>query len=649
MNPILTFSGFGSPISLSRNLVLLSLLSIPFLNVQAQTREQSLSPENKQEIYKSMGNLPLSFIQNAGQWDESIRYQGTSPGWGANIYFLNDALSFGFSRWSENANRTRNSHSPRKRADKPEASEYDYLVWNLHFKGASPAATVTALEPGETHYNYLIGTDSTKFRRNVGDFHLVQYNNIYEGIDLKYYGSAQKLEYDFVLKPGADIRSIQMDCEGIKNLNITDQGKLEITTAWGSLLEEIPGSYQVVKGEKKEVKIHYRKIDEHTFGFSADETYDNNNLLVIDPISYAWGTFVGGAGGDGYISDITVDNAGNVYGTGWYNTAFPTTAGCYTHNAPGGGYYGDAYIFKLNPSASTLVWATYLGGASSYEQGEGIDVSATGEVYVTGWTQSNDFPTTAGAISSTFGGFQDVWVTHFNTTGTNLLYSTYVSGTYSDYAYALVLDAAGHAFVTGYSGSPNWPTTPGVVGPSTINSDAFVFELNTTGTAFLFNTFVHGGNANCVGYGLALDAAGNSYITGYTYGMTATTGAYQTTIGSAATFPDAFASKLDATGSTLIYNTFLGGDNWEEGNGITVDQTGNAYVTGFTRSANFPLSTGAYIATAPGTSGNFNAPWLLKLNPAGSGMIYSTFIATDGAGYSVQVNNAGETFVSGNL
>ncbi|MFI5150393.1 MAG: SBBP repeat-containing protein [Bacteroidia bacterium] len=486
MNPINRFRDIHYKLITSS--VLGVVIQALFLtNLQAQSSSHSFTKEDKNRIYESMAAMPLSFISNEGQWNKDIQYRGTSPGWGANIYFMKDALSFGFSRLSKYAEQQRNTRCSMKDPNRTLAAEYDYLVWNLHFKGASAAATVSAEEKGETQYNYLIGDDSTRFHRNVSEYHLVEYKNIYDGIDLRYHGSAKKLEYDFILKPGADINAIQMDCEGIEKLDINAQGKLEITTAWGSLMEEIPGSWQMLNGEKKEVKIRYRKINEHCFGFSADESYDPHNLLVIDPISYAWGTFVGGAGGDGYISDITVDNAGNVYGTGWYNTAFPTTAGCYTHNAPGGGYYGDAYIFKLNPTASTMVWATYLGGASSYEQGEGIDVSATGEVYVTGWTQSTDFPTTPGAISTVFGGFQDVWVTHFNTTGSALLYSTYVSGTYSDYAYALVLDAAGHAFVTGYSGSPNWPTTPGVTGTATTNSDAFVFELNTTGTGFIYS------------------------------------------------------------------------------------------------------------------------------------------------------------------
>jgi hypothetical protein len=345
---------------------------------------QYTDPVDKKKIQEGIANIPVTFQENLGQWDKKILFQGTSPAWGATISFMNDGLSFGFCRDTKQIEMGEKA---------PAVVPHEYMVWNMEFKNSNPNVQLSSEEKEESHINYLIGKEASKHITGVPAYRILKYNNIFENIDIRYYSKAKSLEYDFILKPDANISKIEMECKGVKGINVNEKGQLEIATTWGTLLEEIPESYQIVNGEKKLVKIKYRKIDNTTFGFGVEDLYDHNLDLVIDPINLAWSTFVGGAG-DGYISDITVDPNGNVYGTGWYNPVFPTTPGSYQPSFQGGSGYGDAYVFKLNPAATAYAYSTYLGGTVDYEQGEGIAVNAAGEVYVTGWTQSTDFPTT---------------------------------------------------------------------------------------------------------------------------------------------------------------------------------------------------------------------------------------------------------------
>ncbi|MBC7865332.1 MAG: PKD domain-containing protein [Bacteroidia bacterium] len=629
-------------------------------NVDAQNT--IVSPSEKEKILENIGNFPVTFRQNVGQWDDKILFQGSSPRWGSGIYFMKDQLSFGFVREEEedeeeeheriHHNRRKKRHESNKAEKSDENIEhFEYMVWNMRFKECNANAEILAEGKQDSRVNYMIG-DKSKHRSNVPDFSVLTYQNIYDNISAKYYSTGRDLKYDFILKPGADISKIQLECDGVKNLRINEKGQMEIKTPWGILLEEIPESYQIIKGRKKQIKISYRKIDKNTFGFVADENYNPQYDLVIDPINFAWSTFAGGGpGADGYISEITVDPSGNVYGTGWYNAGFPTTPGSYDQSYNAGGGYGDAYVFKLNATASTMVYATYIGGATSYEQGQAIIANAAGEVYVCGWTQSTDFPTTAGAFNTAFNGtsFQDIVVFKLNATGSALVYSTFVGGMYSDYAYAMALDPSGNVYVTGYSTNFNldFPTTPGAYLPSamTSNGGVYVFKMNSTGSAMVYSTFT--GNPSGRGLGIDVNTAGEAVLTGFNYGnMDITPGVFNPTPNvNIGIYPDAFAQKINPTGTSLVYSTYLGGDNWEEGNGIAMDLSGNAYVTGFTGSLNFPTTAGAFDVTQSGGSD----PWLLKLNTAGTALVYATFLAQDGIGYSVAVNYQNEVFFAGNM
>ncbi|MEP7290088.1 MAG: SBBP repeat-containing protein [Chloroflexota bacterium] len=304
------------------------------------------------------------------------------------------------------------------------------------------------------------------------------------------------------------------------------------------------------------------------------------------------------------------------------------------------GTYDSALPLVIDPG---LVYSTYLGG-SDYDVGAGIVVDSSGAAYVTGSTESTNFPTTPGSFQTAFNGVGDVFVVKLNTAGTGLVYSTYLSGG-NDAPSAIAVDSSGSVYVTGHTSSTDFPTTVGAF--QTIfggSNDAFATKLNTTGTALIYSTFL-GGSGEDIGTAIAVNSTGNAYITGYTYSPTfpTTPGAFQTTFNGV---NDVFVVKLNAAGTGLAYSTFLGGNNIDSSSGIAVDGGGSAYVTGSTNSVNFPTTAGAFQTIY---SGGVADVFVAKLNSTGTALVYSTYlggIQFDG-GYAIAVDSSGSAYVMG--
>jgi hypothetical protein len=307
---------------------------------------------------------------------------------------------------------------------------------------------------------------------------------------------------------------------------------------------------------------------------------------------------------------------------------------------------------KLNPAGSALVYTTYLGG-SYFDVGNGIAVDAGGNAYVTGATQSADFPTTAGAFQPTFAGpsgLSDAFVTKLDPTGSALVYSTYLSSALSS---AIAVDTEGNAYVTGQTGSVNFPTTAGVFQPIySGGGDAFVTKINPTGTALIYSTYL-GGNDIDFSTAIAADTDGNAYVTGTTASanFATTTGVFQPIYSGGG--GDAFVTKINPAGSALVYSTYLGGSSGGNGGeGIAVDADGNAYVAGFTASTNFPTTPGAFQSVY---AGGFGFAFVTKFNPTGSGLVYSTYLGgSDNKGMGINnwgtgiaIDAAGNAYVTG--
>ena len=365
--------------------------------------------------------------------------------------------------------------------------------------------------------------------------------------------------------------------------------------------------------------------------------YDPKQPLVIDPV-LVYSTYLGGSNYD-FGNGIAVDDAGIVYVTGrTYSTNFPT------HNAPYRQFAGgvdDAFIAKLNAGGTALVYATYLGGSGS-DSGLGIAVDSAGNAYVTGETQSPDFPT-PNALDPNLGGDRDAFIVKLNIDGTVLVYSTYLGGTYRDYGYGIAVDSAGNAYVTGETWSANFPTTSNALDSNLGGTwDAFIAKLNAGGTALVYATYL-GGSDYDEGWSIVVDSAGNAYVTGETSSVNfpTTANVLDPNLGGAS---DAFIVKLNAIGTALVYSTYLGGSNSDESLGIAVDSTGNVYVTGGTYSNDFPTRNAPYLNYSGGRD-----IFIAKLNAGGTALVYSTYLggSKDEWGSGIAVDGAGNAYVTG--
>jgi hypothetical protein len=386
-----------------------------------------------------------------------------------------------------------------------------------------------------------------------------------------------------------------------------------------------------------------------------------------DPSDLLYGTFIGGSDRDSGWG-IAVDGGGNAYVTGsTWSSDFPTTTVAFDPSYNGGKY--DAFVVKLDPNGSSLLYSTFIGG-SDYDSGYGIAVDGGGNAYVTGGTRSSDFPTTPEAFDRSYNGgylwWGDAFVIKLNPDGSSLSYGTFIGGSNADFGLGIAVDRGGNAYVTGGAGSSDFPKSEGAFDPSHNGGhfDAFAVKFNPNGSSLLYGTFI-GGSYSDYGYGIAVDGGGNAYVTGVTWSsdFPTTPEAFDPTCGTDGNcnydgtyYSDAFVVKLNPTGSSLFYGTFIGGSYSDYGRGIAVDGGGNAYVTGHTDSSDFPTTPGAFDPTC-GTDGNCNYDgtyyysdaFVVKLNPTGSSLFYGTFIggSSHDSGLDIAVDGGGNAYVSG--
>ena len=413
----------------------------------------------------------------------------------------------------------------------------------------------------------------------------------------------------------------------------------------GELIEPAPVIYQEQGGRRRKVGGGYVMRGAGRVGFNV-AAYNPRLPLIIDP-TLIYSTYLGGAG-SALGASVAVDSSGNAYVSGYTNSAdFPTTTGAF-QSANGGGE-ANVFVTKLNSSGSALVYSTYLGGSSDDEP-NCIAVDSSGDAYVTGETTSADFPTTTGAFQTALTGPQNAFVTKLNGGGSALVYSTLLGGSVIDQGEGIAIDSSGDSYLTGFTDSADFLTTLGafqnIAGGG---RDSFVTKLNAAGSALVYSTYL-GGSGYDLANRIAVDSSGDAYVTGETTSadFPTTTGAFQTALTGN---EGAFVTKLNAAGSALVYSTYLGGSdsnlplNIEVGGfGMAVDSSGDAYVTGVT-SAAFPTTTGAFQAALTGSQNAF----VTKLNPAGSALVYSTYLGGSDADSSlaIAVDLAGNAYVGG--
>jgi uncharacterized protein (TIGR03437 family) len=628
------------------------ILPAPFPNLAVQARSSSaasgLTTTGTSQAAQTYGRLPLSFEINQGQTDSRVKFLSRGHGYSLFLTASEAALRL---RIADCGLRIDKAHTPTA----PELGNPQSAIRNpqsplfrLKLVGANPAPQVTGLDELPGRSNYFIGNDPDKWRTNVPQYARVKYRDVYPGIDLIYYGQQRQLEYDLVVAPGADPRAIQLAFDGAEQMRIDQSGDLVLTVAGGELRQHQPVIYQMVNGARREIPGQYKliastssirnpqsAIRNQTVGFEISD-YDASLPLVIDPIlSYA--TYLG-SNGDDWTFDLAADFAGNTYITGTTSSLNFPAPGTSSNSFNGGSH--DAFVAKLNPGGSAVIYSTFIGGNGS-EEGHAIAVDRSGNAYLTGFTNSINFPTTAGVLGNNYGGGPfDGFATKLNSSGA-VVYSTFLGGNDIDRGNGIAVDFAGNAYITGETASPNFTTTPGSFRVAKSDgSEAFLTKLNSAGTAAVYSTFLENGAGNDV----AIDLAGNAYVTGQgTTLMTTTAGAAQTFFGGGAF--DAFVMKLNPAGSARLFSTFIGDTGDDRAFGIAVDFSGQAYVTGYTSSTNFPTAN-AIQATF---GGGVNDAFVTKLNAAGSAMVYSTYLGDlgDDRGASIAVDFAGNALVAG--
>jgi len=562
------------------------------------------------------------FLENRGQVAPAVRYYATNAE-GA-VFFEPRAVTI--------------DHAP----DAPGQSG---VAVRIDFPGVRSPRLV-ALHPQASKTHVLRGTDRGRWRTGLTTYSEVRYGGIAPGADLVYRVDGGRLKYDVVLGAGADLSTVRLHYEGVERLELAADGGLILRTQAGALREDRPYLYQDVNGRRREVKGGYRILPGNELGFWASD-YDRELPLVVDP-GVQWSTFLGGSSADN-VYGMTTDGSGNIYVVGATGSSdFPTTPGAYQ------GVFqstNDVVVTKLSSDGATAMWSTYLAGSGN-DDGRAIAVDASGNVYVAGNTGSTNFPVTPGAHRTTHaGGLSDGFVAKISSTGSSLVYCTFVGGNWDDNPRALAVDGSGNAIIAGSTNSLDYPVTSGVVkpvrNPSIVDgADGFLTKVNSNGSGLVWSTFFgsDGGTDNI--FALALDSSGRPTVVGWTLSPTfpVTATAYDRTY---AYRREGFITRLTSTVNGYVYSTFLGGDGHDECLGVALDGSGAAYVSGRTESTNFPTTSGA-----PGTGyagGTYDA-FAVKLGPNGDVLGYGTYLGGSGTdeGRGVTVTTQGVVTVTGN-
>ncbi len=667
-------------------LITVTFLLFPVAGLHDDSDRALVAAAPTGRIRHALAGLPLSFEPNLGQADPRVKF--LSRGRGYTLFLTKDQAILAMQEsgarsqepgeegrpWSEARGpslKDRNSklearNSAAHRAPNPDPESP--LV--LRLVGARPDAEVTGRDELPGKANYFIGTDPKKWRTNVPTYAKVRYHDVYPGVDLEYYGSPSahgQLEYDFIVAPGADPSAIALRVGAVREppLRIEADGDLVIPGNRGEIRFHKPLIYQPNAGSSP--VAHHSSLVQGRFILDPRNRirfllgpYDRTLPLVIDPV-LSYSTFLGGSDMD-YANGIAVDASGNAYVTGYTASVdFPVVSAA--QSSPGGGSCledgvatpcFDAFVSKLNPTGTALVYSTYLGG-SDEDYGASIAVDSSGDAYVAGYTYSTDFPV-QNALQPDNAGGVDAFVAELSAGGASLIYSTYWGGSLDDVGTGIAVDSHGNAYLSGYTESTNFPVTSGAFQTTYGNGahNGFVVKFNSGGAQVVYSTYL-GGSGDDYAYAAAVDSAGDAYVTGATNSTNfPTLNAFQPNYagGQCAvapnTFPcfDVFVSKLNPAGSALLFSTYLGGTGSDYGYALALDSSANVYVTGYTTSANFPTTRGAFELVFSGAYDVFVA----KLNSSGSALAYSTYLGGSGGtqvAYGMAVDSNGSAYVTG--
>lgn len=520
-------------------LILSGLISLIPISIFS-TDNQSFS-DQKNKITNFVNESSMTFTENKGQWDESVLFRSDANG--ATMWFTKDGAFYQFTRRIDNGISKTDPSFYKLNQDK---IKYESIMIKASFVGANPYPQMSGVTRLNHDNNYFIGNDPDKWYTDVPNYSAVVYEDVYPGINLKYYGNGKQMEYDFIVSPGADPSQIEVQYEGAKSISVDSQGRLIVETEWGFVTEKQPVIYQNIDGQRNFVSGEYTLKEDNSFGFEFTQDYDRNLPIVIDPV-LSFSTYLGGSA-DETCFDIAVDKNSSPYIVGYTSSGDYPTQNPYQADTASS---TDIFVTKFSSDGSTLEYSTFLGGTLS-DNGLCIAVDTAGNAYISGRTYSTDFPTKNAFQAAYGGGIMDAFLTKIGSAGNTLEYSTYLGGSLDDDCFDIAVDDRSNAYLTGRTKSTNFPT-----------SNAFQATY-----------------------------AGGVY--------------------------DGFITKFDSASNTVAYSTYFGGAGWEYLNGIAVDNSDNVVVVGGTASTlDYPLKN-AYQAAFGG--GNYDI-CLTKLGADGDTLI----------------------------
>lgn len=556
----------------------------------------------------------IKFTENKNQWDKNILYRAQLDG---GLLFL-EKNCFTYNFYDKEA--VRKNHVSSKKS--PEAVRSH--AFRMTLVGADENVTLSEKQVTSDYCNFFIGNDKSKWAGDVKNFKEINYQNIYNGIDLQVLGSQNSIKYNFIVAPLGNTDDIALFYEGLESIAI-QKGGLLLKTSINEMLEQKPFAYQLINGKQVEVPCEF-VLTNTIVSFRFPKGYNKNVELVIDPILvFACSS---GSIADNFGMTATYDDFGNLYSGGTvYGVGYPTTLGAFDTSWNGSsGYLGgrtDVVISKFDATGTFMQYSTYLGGTTSTEIVSSLIVNAQNELMLFGATGSSDFPVTTGAYDVSFNGGSylsfpmngteyssgtDLYVARFNTTGSSLLASTFVGGSQNDgvnnsstlaynygdyYRGEIQVDDAGNCYIASCTYSADFPTTAGCPQPNAGGGlDGLVFKMPLDLSTMTWSTYL-GGNADDGCYALTFDNLLNVYTTGGTSSSNfpVTAGTISTTYNGG--MSDGFITKIKNDGTSIMKSTFIGTNAYDQSFLIQFDTHFNVYIIGQSQGI-MPVSTGAY-------------------------------------------------------
>lgn len=614
---------------------------------ESQKQELISTTHAKSEFRNISINPHTIYEKNLGQWPQAIKFGTNVPG--AKLFFTNDEI-ISVILPSDYYKEIQVSRSDEMESPKTEAFEIIPNVVRIQFPNAYKGSVLVGGKGLTGKVNYFKGNKPSKWITNIPTYSELNRSSLYEGIDIVYRGSNGHFEFDLYIEAGADIKQFQMLFDGVENINLNKSGNLILKVDGQDIIMKQPNAIQA--GEP--IDVRYEILSNNLVTIAVDD-YDKLISLYIDPV-ISYSTYFGGSSWD-TSGGIAVDALENIYITGSTGSIDFPTSSPYQATL---GRFADAFVTKLNPSGSAIIYSTYIGGASGEDYGFAIALDSADNVYLTGRTSSFDFPTmnpfqasisVGGGAGGWPFGFTDAFVTKLNSNGSSLIYSTYLGGTGNESGYGIAVDSSGSAHVTGFTNSVGTeliadgfplrnPVQPSFGGAY----DAFSTRFDSSGTSLIYSTYL-GGWTHDRGNDIATDSAGNSYVIGTTFSddyPTTVNPFQQILLG----WEDFFLTRIDSNPSmaTMEFSTFFGGSAGDSGEGIFVDASDNIFLVGRSGSNDFPtlnplqgVNSGGWDATVS------------KMNRSGSALIYSTYIGGTGADSAreIVVDSLGYAYISG--